>query len=171
MFPQAPGVGDFRIAPKRPTALPREANPWWWNPSQPGVRGGPTDFEAKLASVDSDLAITWNAYEERWAIWLKNPKNRYGWTLLFMLKGRNGEYIAPDERTLARLYSASQRKWGNAKQYFDAIEREYWREKERRDKADKQNVIDKAMPAFEHAQIKVSGFGKSNGSKFSNFHR
>lgn len=171
MVSQAPGATDFRIAPKRPVAPPREANPWWWHPSQAGVRGGPTDFADKLSAVDPDLAITWNAFLERWAIWLRQPKNRYGWTLLFILRDSKGNYIPPDERTLARLYSASQRKWGSAKQYFDSIEREYWRDKEARERRDKQNVIDKAMPAFEHAQIKVSGFGPSNGSKFSNFHK
>jgi hypothetical protein len=45
------------------------------------------------------------------------------------------------------------------------------REKELADKRYQQDLIDSAMPSWEHSQIQVSGFGKSNGSKFSTYHQ
>jgi hypothetical protein len=131
--------------------------------------GGPTDFEAKLASVDSSLAITWNAYKQRYQIWSRNPKNRYGWTLLFIVETPGKRYVHPDERCLARLYEASAQRWGNAKEYWLAIEREMTREKEAKEKSDFGDTMDIAMEHYDHAQIKV-GYGPSNGSKFADYH-
>lgn len=160
---------DFRVATAKQVIPPAEANPWWWHPGQAGVRSGPVDFEAKLASVDPDLAITWNAFLERWALWMRNPKNRYGWTLLFILKDGEGRYLPPDERCLARLYSASARRWGSAKEYFNAVEREIVRDREKREAKDRADQVDMAMEHWEHSQIKV-GYGPNNGSKFADYH-
>ena len=82
----------------------------------------------------------------------------------------DGSYMPLDERFLAALYNASGRRWGNGREYFLAIEREIERDRETRDRARTQEAIDLAMPSFEHSQISVAMHGKSNGSKFSDYH-
>lgn len=150
---------------------PPESHPWWFHPSRAGTPSGPPSFVAELAAFDPDLAVTFNPYHRYYQLWLKKPslqtKICWGWMLLFNVP----ESVGLDDRVFARLYSASMRKWGNGKRYFDAIQREV-EESAAREKRDAlQDTIDQAMESFDHSQIKVSGFGKSNGSKFANYHQ
>lgn len=87
-----------------------------------------------------------------------------------MVQDEFGDYLPLDERVLARLYSASAAQWGNGKRYFEAVTAQLEREKAAREKQAHNDLIDAAMPSWEHSQIKVSGFGKSSGSKFATYH-
>lgn len=166
--------GRRRLAPfkqtiARPAKLGPEHNPWWWNPSRVGVRGGPDDFTKRLKEVDPDLAVTWNPIREQWQIWQKKERIQspiaQGWLLLFSVAPRS-----LDERVFHRLYSASSRKWGSAKAYFDRIEAELLRERERREKARSDEARDLAGDYYDFTKIKVSMRGQSSGSKFTNCH-
>lgn len=155
-----------------PTIPGPETSPWYWNPNRIGAYEAPAWFMAKVRDVDPDrfISINWNPVIERWGVWYKKPSVNHklvqGWTLLFVVRNDDGSYRPLDERILARLYEASGAKWGNGKQYFAAIVREQEREKERREAADLQETIDRAMPFFEHSQIKNIG----KGNKFSRYH-
>jgi hypothetical protein len=157
----------------RPTPPP-ESILSWWHPSRPGVRSGPAWFDKKLLEVsDGELAVTWNAYIERWMVWVKAPRIHNSfvqrWNLLFVVREDDGSYRPLDERTLARLYSASMRQWGTAKRYWEAVEREMARDKEARARSTWNDTLSQAMESFDHSQIKV-GWGPSSGSKFSTYH-
>jgi hypothetical protein len=121
----------------------------------------------QLQEVDHEnlIDVRWNPVHEKWGVFYRNPKIAHpictGWVLLFL--------VDPDKldaRVLSRLYAASAAKWGNAKQYFAAVEREMEREAEAREKARQNEAIDMAMPFWEHSRI--SNIGK--GNKFSEYH-
>jgi hypothetical protein len=164
----------FRQAISKPKALGPEHNQWFWNPNRFGIQLAPDHFMKMLHELGPELSATWNPIIERWQIWCKAPQINHkicqGWKLLFIVRGVAGEYLPLDERTLARLYSASVLSSGSAKQYFDRMVSEMERDKERREKQYQADLIDGAMPSFDHAKIQVSGFGKSSGSKFSTYH-
>lgn len=154
--------------------LPPEANLWWWHPNRVGVKSAPEWFKEALSKMDDNLAVTWNAYRERWQVWLRCPRLQspvcQGWKLLFVNEDGAHRYMPLDERLFARLYQASADKWGNGKDYFRAIEREIERDAEKREASWKQETLDIAMESFDHSQIKVAMHGKSSGSKFSEYH-
>jgi hypothetical protein len=160
------------VAKKR--ALPPQANVWWWNPNRVGVKSAPDWFKHKLWLMDDKLEVTWNAYRERWQVWMRRPRLQspvcQGWILLFINEDANHEYMPLDERLFARLYAASEDRWGNGREYFRAVERELEREKEKAEAQYRQDTLDIAMESFDHSQIKVSMCGESSGSKFSEFH-
>jgi hypothetical protein len=166
----------FKQAIAKPKKLGPEHNPWYWNPNRVGALEAPAWFKDKLREVDPDgvIDVRWNPVKERWAVFYRNPRMNHpicqGWTLLFPVAYDDGSYMPLDERTLARLYSASAAKWGNGKEYFNAVQREIEREAERRKASRLQDAIDRAMPSFEHSQIKVAMYGPSSGSKFSTYH-
>lgn len=153
----------------RPKKLDPETHPWWWNPSRLGVKGPPRDFAKKLAEFDSQLACTWNPVSEHWQIWFRKPSIQspvaQGWLLLFNVPPR-----ALDERVFARLYSASSRQWGNGKAYFDRIQAEFERDAEKREENHQDFARTVARDQWDYSQIKVSMYGPSTGSKFSEFH-
>ena len=163
------------VGKKGPTPGP-ETNFWYWNPNRVGAGEAPSWFKAKLREVDPEgfIDIRWNPLRERWVAFYRKANFAHplcqGWTLLMKIEYPDGSYMPLDERTLAALYNASGRKWGDGKRYFDAVEREIMAEKERAEKARTQEAIDVAMPAYEHSQIKVAMRGKSSGSKFSTYH-
>lgn len=163
----------FKITPKRgPTPGP-ETNPWWWNPNRVGALQAPPWFMTKLREVGEELDCRWSPVHQRWLVWMRSERvsNRYsqGWKLLFINQEPDGSYLPLDERVFARLYAASVMEHGSAKAYFDRIKAEWDRDREQRERKWEQDTIDRAMPSWEHSQIKVSGFGKSNGSKFSTY--
>lgn len=165
---------QFQVPLAKPKMLGPEHNQWYWHPNRAGVKLGPDDFRKKLHALGEELEVTWNPIAERWQIWSKAPKIQHpicqGWKLLFQVHDGTGQYAPLDERVLARLFQASVFAHRDAKQYFERVVSEMERDKERVDKQYKADLIDEAMPSFEHSQIKVSGFGKSNGSKFSKYH-
>lgn len=167
-FKTAVGDKSGRLGP--------EHNRWFWNPNRIGAKPAPEWFQAKLREVDPDglVDIRWNPITERWQAFYKKPGFEHpicqGWTLLMVLQYPDGSFMPLDERTLAALYQASARRWGNGKEYFLAIEREIERDKEREEARQRQEAIDIAMPFYDHSQISVSMAGESNGSKFSTYH-
>lgn len=166
-------MAPFRQPTKKPKPLPPEATTWWWHPDRAGVRNGPAWFMEKLHKVDENLGCTWNAYTERWQIWLRRPqiqhKACWGWMLLFPVVGESGDYAPLDERVFHRLYSASARAFGSAKEYFNSVEREMSRAKEGRDRRYHNDLMAEADDWFRHSQIQVSMAGKSRGDKFSTY--
>ena len=170
-------VGGFKTpVGNRAGRLGPEVNPWFWNPNRIGARPAPDWFQAKLREVDPDghIDIRWNPIRERWAAFYKKPNFSHpicqGWQLLMIVEEPGSHaYMPLDERFLAALYQASGRRWGNAKEYFLAIEREMERERDQREARQRQDAIDLAMPSFEHSQISVAMNGPSNGSKFADY--
>lgn len=150
----------------KPTKLPPEANPWWWNPGRLEVEKGPNWFRRKLEEVDPGLEITWNRYGQHWSLWMRKERLQtpicQGWSLLFHIPPRG-----LDNSVLARLYSASADKWGNAKEYFRAVEDEIEYQRRKRDQASRQETIDIAMETFDYSQIKNIG----KGNKFATYHQ
>ena len=170
-------VGGFK-APVRGQAgrLGPEHNWWFWNPNRVGARPAPDWFQAKLREVDPEgfVDVRWNPIAERWAAFYRKPNLHHnicsGWQLLMKVQHDDGSYMPLDERLLAALYAASGRKWGNGREYFLAIEREMERDRAAKERRQKQEAVDLAMPTYEHSQISVSMAGQSNGSKFSKYH-
>ena len=152
-----------------------EFNPFYWNPNRIGARPAPGWFQTKLREVDPDglVDVRWNPIRERWAAFYRKPGLSHpicqGWTLLMKVEEPDGSYMPLDERLLAALYQASGRRWGNGKEYFLAIEREVERERELRERRQRAEAIDLAMPVFDHSQISVAMTGPSNGSKFADY--
>lgn len=148
-----------------------ESNPRFWNPNQAGVLFAPDSVMRKLKDIDPDLSITWDNFAERWIIWVKNPKlvsavNR-GWTLLFILRYADGSHMPLDERLFARIYEISAHKWGNAKQYFDSVEREWERDRELVKKNREDDVKYSAGEYFDFMKIKNYGSGNKFVNHFS----
>ena len=156
---------------KTPYIPPPEAMSWFWSPSRVDAIYAPSWFLDQLHQMDPDLTVTWDVWNERWLVWMKQPRfqSKYsqGWMLLFPVRYEDGSYMPLDERVMARLYAASTQKWGRGRDYFLAIEREMERDKEKA-KADRDdNVKHAAGEYYDHMKIQVSGCGPSNGSKFA----
>lgn len=164
----------FKQAIAKPTIPGPETSPWFWNPNNVSVKFGPPDFAKKLEELDPNLKVTWDPIHDNWLLWNRKDsfQSKYcrGWLLLFPVREPDGSYRPLDDRVLARLYQASADKWGSARKYFDAMEREQIRAKEKREKAALQDTIDIAMESFNHSQISISQRGKSSGSKFATYH-
>src|SRR3990167_7509346 len=162
----------FNLPVTNTTTPPKEANQWWWHPSQPGVISGPDWFNKKLHAIDPDVQVTWNAYNQRWQVWLKRPQlvgpHCRGWRLLFVVKYADGSYAPLDERTLSKLYEISGDKWGNAKEYFIRLENELERDKEKMEAERTDSVKAGGREYFDYLQPKISMCGPSNGSKCVN---
>jgi hypothetical protein len=156
----------FKIPVAKPKRVGPEFNTWFWHPFRAGARSAPDWFSKDLHEVDRDLEAIWNPIEERWGIFMRAPgfehPTCWGWKLLFLADNL-------DPRIFHRLFEASGRKWGSAKKYFDAVEREIKREDEMKNKQFNQDRKDETDPWFDFAQIKVSMAGKSNGSKFADY--
>lgn len=146
---------------------PKEANHRFWNPNQAGIVLAPERIRRQLHEIDSNLEVTWDNYAERWLVWLKRPQlanslNR-GWSLLFVLRYADQSYMPLDERMFARIYEISADKWGNARSYFDAIEREWERDREKSRSDRDDEVKHHAGDYYDYMKIKNIGAG----SKFS----
>ena len=167
-------ASPFRMAPVRPAIPPPEALDWWWHPNRVGVRGAPDWFRAQLTAFDPDIQVTWNAYREYWLVWMRSPKFQtpicQGWKLLFRVTTDEGVYRPLDERIFARLFSASDARWGSGRKYFDHIEAEQARDQAKAAANRKGDVGHSAGEYFDYCKIKVSGCGPSSGSKFSTHH-
>ena len=153
---------------------PRESLSWWWNPSRVGVKLGPEWFRTKLHELGENLEVTWDAYNERWCIFMRKESVQHpigmGWSLLMVVQDEDKQYMPLDERILARLYLASQKRWGSGAKYWEAIESAAERDKQKQEAADLDDTIQQSMEVFDHSQIKVAMRGESSGSKFSNYH-
>lgn len=166
-FSRKVGTGTIPLY-KRKTPPPESIN-WWWHPDRPGVWSGPVWFKRRLAEVDPNLRLTYNAYDHEWLIWNRAPRINHklcqGWLLLFPEKGRLDEL---EPHIIARLYEASGRKWGSAKNYFEAIQREQATTKAREHSRYMNDLHAEADDWFDHSQIRV-GYGRSRGDKFSTY--
>ena len=161
----------FKQTPVRPKALPPEYNNWYWHPNRGSVRTAPDWFMAKLKDVDPDglVRITWNPIRERWQVFARDYKVQHpicwGWKLLFVVE-QDGEYVPLDERTLAKIYERSGRKWGNLYEYWLKVEQVIERETARAEKNRHDAVGDTSGDYYDYMQIKNIG----KGSKFTQFH-
>lgn len=159
---------QFRQQREKPKGLPPEANPWFWNPSKAvGSCLPPSYIQRNLEEIDPNLTATWDNYQKRWNVYIRSNRinNRIcsGWLLLFA-----EPQIGP--WTYARLYEADKKRWGNGREYWNAIQRETERKAESAHRATQQDTMDRAMVSWDHSRISVSGYGPSNGSKFSTYH-
>jgi hypothetical protein len=168
---------DFAVQPTKGSTRSIEHIPAFWNPNRQSIRFADDSFMTKVKEFDEgkdDLRITWNPINERWQVFYRNVKLVHpicsGWTLLFIHSDHNGGFLPLDERVFARLWSCSARKNGPGKAYFERIEHEMERDKEKFDKQWSADTMDAALPSYDHAQIQISMRGKSNGSKFADFH-
>lgn len=148
-----------------------EANHRFWNPSRAGVVFAPERFQVELHRIDADLEVTWDNYNERWLVWQRNPGlkselNR-GWSLLFVVRYADQSYMPLDERVFARIYEISAHKWGNAKEYFKAVEREWERDREMTQAARKQEINDTSGDYYDYMKIKNIGIGSKFANHFS----
>lgn len=161
----------FQQTLTKPKSLPPQSSHWFWNPNQVGVRFAPEWFLKKLHEIDPDLTITWDNYQEKWLVWAKNDKLQSklcrGWTLLFPVRYADGSYMPLDERLFSRLYGASATRWGNAKHYFDAIEREWERDRERAERSRNDEVKHSAGEYYDFMTIKNIGKGNKFANHFS----
>ena len=166
------GVPFTQTINTKPVIPPPESSHWFWNPNRVGITFGPEWFMKMVREIDPDLNITWDRYQEKWLVWMKSPRLQSklcsGWMLLFPVRESDNSYCPLDERIFARLYSASAQKWGRAKDYFLAVEREQERDREKGVQASRDDTGDKARDYYDFMKIKVSGCGPSNGSKFAN---
>ncbi len=150
----------------------REEFVQWWHPDRIGAKSKVPDpiFMKKLAELDENVDVTWSPVHQRWILWLRasTVKNIFhpGWKLLFVVEDAEHNFVPLDERSLARLYSASMKKWGTAKHYFDHVEKTMREEQERASAQTRQDTMDEAMETFEHSQIK----NINSGSNFSTYH-
>lgn len=166
---------SFGMPLKRPTIVQAEQLPQFWHPDR-GVTPPtpvPAWFTEAMREVHPDLAVAWNPRWERWAVWVKEPTVTHrlcpGWRLVFLVGTADGDYRPLDQRVLAKLYDRSPKKWGNAKQYFDALMAAQAREKASADRAWDTERDAIAGDEFDHSKIQVAMCGASNGSKFADF--
>jgi hypothetical protein len=172
---QNPGrISPFMMETASPTKRGPEFNLWFHSPSRYGADLGPAAFREKLHEIDENLEVVWNFVAQRWGLWVKNPRfqNQYsqGWQLLFVHNRPDGGFAPLDETLFARVYTIDMKRAGSAAKYFDRIMSEVERDKEKSKARHTNDNVDIAMESFDHAKIQVSGFGKSNGSKFSTYH-
>lgn len=155
----------------KPVTKEPESNPWFWNPARVGVRSAPGWFQEQLEQIDPDLRITWNAHRERWQVWARVERLRHplarGWRLLFIHHDVDGSYLPLDERLFARVYAASARANGDARQYFDRIVSEMDRDKAKREADYRQETADIAGEVYDHTRISTAG----KGNKFAEYHQ
>lgn len=146
-----------------------ETHGWYFHPNRPDIRLAPREYVKRLneAIPDSEIEITWNPIRERWVVWQRAPRIQHpicqGWKLLFIVE-YEGEYVPLDERVLAVLYERSGKKWGNLLYYWDAIEREKERDREKSEKFRYDDVSHAAGEYYDYMKIKNIG----TGSKFVN---
>lgn len=165
------GVGtsqEFSQTVAKPVIPGPEQSFWFWNPNRIEAGKAPEWFAKQLRDMDQDLEVTWSPVHERWCMWMRNPKLQsklcQGWSLLFVVQGPNGSYQPLDERVFARLYGASAQRWDSAKTYFDAIEREWERDKAKAESTRNDEVKHSAGEYFDF--MKIKNYGK--GNKFTN---
>lgn len=165
-------LAPFSQAIAKPKKLDPEQSPWFWTPGKVGSRPAPAAFAAQLKEIDPEVEAWWNPVSERWQVWMKKPSlaRTNGWMLLFIVKDAEGNYQPLDERVFHRLFSASAARWGNARRYFQHIERQMEREQEAREAANADFARTVARDQWDYSLIKVSQRGQSSGSKFSSYH-
>ncbi len=166
---------QHRLPVAKPEKVGPEHMPHFWYPGLAGIRTPPESFKESLEAFDKDLRVTWNPIRERWQVWMPSPTVKFrlcpGWKLLFIHSGPSGEYLPLDDRLFARLYHASQAKWGTGKRYFERLAAEMDRDREKAEQESRQDTQDRGIDFWKTTQISVSQFGKSNGSKFSEYHQ
>lgn len=162
-----------RVPVHRPQRLDVSTHPWFWNPRNEAAEPAPAWFAAQLRAFDHDLRMCRNRHTGKWQLWVRDPKIEHplcqGWKLLFVHHDRHGHGLPLDPRVFARLYAISAQTWGSGKAYFDRLQREFERDRAQQAQQWRQDTIDAAMPSWDYSQIKVSGCGPSNGSKFADY--
>lgn len=151
----------------KPKPLGPEHNPWFWNPFNVSVRLGPDDFRREIKQIDEKYEITWNPITERWQVFARDPKINHkicrGWKLVFVCEDY-GQYIPLDQRTLAKAWDRSMKKWGSPNIYWQNIENRILEETQRSETRHEDVVGYSAGEYYDYLKPKV-GYGRSNGSK------
>lgn len=166
---------QFRQSISRPSRAPEpETHPVYWNPNRIGALQAPQWFMEKVEEISGDLDVRFNPVRRLWTVWVRSPRFIHpmcqGWKLLFVHHDGQGGHAPLDERLLARLHFIDMKN-DSSKRYFDRIQSEMERDKASRDRQYTQDTLDLAIErGWDHSRISVSMRGKSNGSKFSNYH-
>lgn len=180
---QTRGMGPTGSVPiEKPSAFNRpgpETHSWYWHPFRVGVRFAPAHFMKKIREfeITPRIEITWNPIRQHYQVWQEKPSLQHpichGWNLLFNVCYADGSYMPLDERVMWKLYDRSIQlnpaNGGSLKRYWDRIEAEMEREAAIAEKDKENDRKARTDPAFDFSQIKVSGCGHSNGSKFSTY--
>ena len=168
-------TSPFRQAIARPSKAPDiETHPWYWNPNRIGAVQAPSWFMTRVEEISEILDVRMNPVTRKWGVWARSPRFSHpvcqGWRLLFVHQDAAGGTMPLDERLLARLHYVDMKN-SSARVYFDRIQSEAAREKAARERQYEQDTMDLAMErGWDHSRISVSMRGKSNGSKFSDYH-
>jgi hypothetical protein len=161
-------VGQFRVPIPAIKPLGPETSWRYFSPARADVQHAPAAFLAQLHEVDPRLDAVWHPVNERWVVWFRD---RAGWKVVFPVQyAGSGRYMPLDERTIAKVWDRSGRRWGGGLRYWERIEGEIIRTIKAREAARQQEARDAAGDRFDFAQIKVAMRGKSNGSKFATHH-
>lgn len=162
--------GPFRVPVAKVAKAGPETNPWFWHPGRAQGRVADERFVEELEKLDPKLAVSWNPVRSNWQVFTRAPQFRHpicqGWKLLFIHHDGAGGYLPLDNRLMARLYASDLQRWGGAKRYFDQVQSQIERDKEKGEAKDLQDTIDIAMESWQHSRIKNIG----RGSKFSEYH-
>ena len=162
-------VNPFTHPISRPKRLGPEHNPWFWHPNRVDVQFAPDDFRQQIKEIDPSYEVTWNPIRERWQVFARAPKINHpicqGWKLVFVVE-IGGEHIPLDNRTLAKAWDRSARKWGNPNAYFEAILNEIEAAEKTRERDRKRENDAGSGDYFDYMKIKNIG----HGSKFVNHH-
>lgn len=159
---------QIKMETRKGSPLSPETMPSFWNPRLLGIRTAPEDFREKYKAISDDLEIVWNRFTERWQCFARSNRVNHpicrGWRLLFIVSEPDGSYRPLDERTLAEIWARDGMRQGDSKKYFDRVQREFFRDKEIRENASKQEDWDGAGDYYKFTQPKV-GYGPISQSK------
>lgn len=166
-------LGEFRVPLQNPDKLTAEWMFQYFHPQYAGIREIHEPWRTKVREIDPRLRVVWHPVRERWVVWFQEPTaaNPFvrGWKLVLPWENPyDGSYLPPDERLLANIWARSSRKT-SSRQYWDRIESEVIRDRQKKEQARQQQSRDMAGDYFDFRQIKV-GYGNSNGSKFADSH-
>lgn len=152
-----------------PKSAPDEHSLEFWNPGRVGMTFAGVDFRRKLHDMDPELEAVMNHHTGLWVIWVKKLGKQtrlcQGWKLLFVVHDGNQGYVPLDERTLAKLFEISGRKWGNGLKYFDAVMRERQRATDAQAAFDADEERHQAYEYFDHTQPFVGYGTRQSASK------
>lgn len=139
---------------------------WWWIPGRSRAATPDSDFVKRLKSVDENLDVGWNPEDRCWEIWYKSGQKQVpwanGWKRLFQVTWSQ----KLDNRVFWVLHERDNTKFGGAVAWFDQVEAERARERERKKAAMEDDSVQMAREYWEYTKIKSS----SHGGKFVRHH-
>lgn len=114
-----------------------EVLPWYWHPNRYGSQPPPQAFADRLREIDPDLRVCFSPVHERWLVWVKSPRSVNtlctGWRMLFLWEHPITKAFLPlNELIFHNLFFIDANRWGTAKAYYDRIETDLNKERDRR---------------------------------------